>query len=308
MKMTEGFDFSLSFGLAPSMRELRLFKSLIAYVNALSRFCLSEKEFDEGKLLSATVNLYYSLFHLGVAVLVMLERYNFVFEEEFLLPNGKNIGKVKRITNLTHKRLRSELQECGKSSGYVKALFNALDKSVPLRELFSYGPYIQMFDKRKEDGCLVVMLYLPASFEDECGVTLTAKHKRSSVKERTERSLIETRNLLEEFSIFMSKKIEKFSTSEKSEIQPLFFLLPANLFVHLSPYLPEHIFSRVEKLTNIFCESLGNKYLEIYQRGKEFFNKEGFLESVKKGKIIQAIELRISEKFFASFQSNEDLQ
>ena len=43
--MTENFDFSLSFGLPPSGKELRLFKSLIAYINALSRFCLGEKEF-----------------------------------------------------------------------------------------------------------------------------------------------------------------------------------------------------------------------------------------------------------------------
>lgn len=134
--MTENFDFSIGFGLPPSVKELRLFKSLIAYINAVSRFCLGEKEFEEGKILSATVNLYYSLFHLGIATLVMLEKYNLVFENEFLLPDGDNVGKVKRITNLSHKKLIIELQKCGKSSAFVKALSNALEESMPLREFF----------------------------------------------------------------------------------------------------------------------------------------------------------------------------
>lgn len=305
--MTENFDFSLSFGLPPSGKELRLFKSMIAYINALSRFCLGEKEFEEGKFLSATVNLYYSLFHLGVAALVIHEKYDFVFENEFLLPDGSNIGRVKRITNLSHKRLIRELQKCGKSSVFVKELSKALEKSIPLREFFSYGPYIQMFNKRKEDGFLVVMLFLPASFEDEFGVTKMAKYGSPPINERIERVIIENRNLISQYPAFVRKKIEKLSATEKVEIQPLFFSLSANLFIHLSPYLPEFIFERIEKLTETFCESLGDKYFEMYNRGKEFFNEEGFLELVKKGEIIQAIELRIPEKYFAQF-STENAQ
>jgi hypothetical protein len=299
----DNFDFSLSYGLPPSEKELRLFKSLTAYINALSRFCLGEKEFEEGKLLSATVNLYYSLFHLGVATLVAHEKYDFVFENEFLLPDGSNIGRVKRITNLSHKRLIGELQKCGKSSAFVKELSKALEESIHLREFFSYGPYVQMFNKRKEDGFLVVMLFLPASFADEFGASKNARNKRSPIKERIERAIIENRNLISQYPAFVRKVIEKLDATEKVEIQPLFFSLSANLFIYLSPYFPEFIFKRIEKLTQTFCESLGHEYFEMYHRGKNFFNKEGFLESVKKGEIIQAIELRIPEKYFAQFST-----
>lgn len=301
--MTENFDFSLSFGLPPSEKELRLFKSLIAYINALSRFCLGEKEFEEGKFLSATVNLYYSLFHLGVATLVIHEKYDFLFENEFLLPDGSNIGRVKRITNLSHKKLISELQKCGKSSAFIKELSKALEESIPLREFFSYGPYVQMFNKRKEDGFLVVLLFLPASFEDAFGVTKIERCGRPPIKERIERAIIKNRNLINQYPAFVRKKIEKLGATEKVEIQPLFFSLSANLFIHLGPYFPEFIFKRIEKLTETFCESLGDKYFEIYNRGKEFFDKEGFCESMKKGEVIQAIELRIPEKYFVQFST-----
>lgn len=156
-----------------------------------------------------------------------------------------------------------------------------------------------MFNKRREDGFLVIMLFLPASFEDELGVTEFARYKRPPIKERIERTLIEARNLINQYSLFIRKKLEKFNALEKIEIEPIFFSLPANLFIHLGPYLPESILTRIQKLTDIFCDSLGKRYFEIYHRGKEFFNKERFLESIKKGEIIQAIELRIPEKYFA---------
>jgi hypothetical protein len=293
--MQKDFDFTLGLGLPPSVKELRLFKSLIAYVNALGRFCLSEKQFGDGELLSSSVEVYYSLFHLGVATLMMLKQYDFAIQKELLLPDGSNIGRVKRITGLTHKKLRNELEKCSRVSSFVKDLSSILEETVQLRELFSYGPYVQKYDRRTENGQMVIMLYLPVNFDYECGIGASAKIRKSSLRERMERSLLETRHLIGGFATFMRDRVEDYSKTEKDEILSLFLLLPANLHIHLRSYVPEHLFLRIESLCEAFCKELGNGYLNAYHRGEEVFDKQQFDESFKKGQIIQAIELRISK-------------
>jgi hypothetical protein len=237
---------------------------------------------------------------------MMLKQYDFVIPKELLLPDGSNIGKVKRMTSLTHKRLRNELEKCSRVSSFVKDLSSILEETVQLRELFSYGPYIQKYDRRTENGQAVITLYFPVNFDYECGIAASAKIKKSSLRERMERSLLEARNLVEAFAIFMKDRLEDHTKTEKEEILSLFLLLPANLYIHLRPYVPEPLFFRIESLCEAFCKELGNDYLTVYHQGEKIFDKEQFNDAFKKGQIIQAVEFRIGKTANTTSRSDDN--
>lgn len=104
----------------------------------------------------------------------------------------------------------------------------------------------------------------------------------------------------------MRDRVEDYSKTERDEALSLFLLLPAVLHIHLRPYVPEHLFLRIESLCEAFCKELGNGYLTVYHHGEEIFDKQQFDDSFKKGQIIQAIELRIGKTANSTSKSDND--
>lgn len=273
--------------LTPSEAKLRLFKSLGSFARALGFFTLSKKELESSDVFSAAVNLYYSLFHLAVATLVMSKRYKFDFEREFVLPDCSNLrtNKAKRLTQLSHRELLRELQETGKSNDYAYRVFLTLETARQLRECFSYGPYIWIFKERIVENSRHWIKYRPIFHSEEFTITPEQPRKFNPIKDRVNKTMVETINLVGEFSNFMKPIMKWLAGYDEIEARIDFYLFAINQTIYLRPFIPFAVFLEAQQMAEKFCKDIGEKYLESFLKGKDFSNRKEFIEKLEQGSL-----------------------
>jgi hypothetical protein len=123
--------------------QLRALKSISCYARGVAVFCLGESHIVGSKdRLSAGVNLYYGVLHVGVAVLDLNARYPFDVACQFIMPDCDEVTRRdKRLTPLTHEHTIRELL---RFEGYGHAIGELLRDGREIREIFSYGPFIKL--------------------------------------------------------------------------------------------------------------------------------------------------------------------
>lgn len=124
---------------ATEEQNLRAFKSGASYCRSLLHTALGSNQVKQGDWISAGVNYYYVLFHLGFAAIVLRHEYKFQADSEFLWSDEKPPG-IRRLWSGGHRDLPEKLKTI-KEVSFCQELAKAINDAIDLREGFAYGPW-----------------------------------------------------------------------------------------------------------------------------------------------------------------------
>jgi uncharacterized protein (UPF0332 family) len=123
---------------------LRFCRALNIFSRALTFYVIGKKEVNEKNLFSALVNLYFSIFHISIASLLLLQDFPFEKKKFYLLLDEKISPEKKRL-GVTHKEVLKKLEERKEKFRFINKLYEEYRDAKDLRELASYGPYVKLY-------------------------------------------------------------------------------------------------------------------------------------------------------------------
>jgi hypothetical protein len=203
---------------------------------------------------SASVNCYYSIFHLGVSCIDLIPSYTFDVRKEFNF--SRNDPRVRRLTSMGHRQTIRKLSELGKDEPYLLEIANFLASSIELRENSSYGP-----------GFFIRKLNLPHEMEshpiytrEDLIIRPKASRPFTPLKDLIERRISEARRLLEKYPEFLRSWIEarKEYTRLNAKIALVVALREAPYY--FGPNLPYSILQETQARLRTFLKQLGSSY------------------------------------------------
>ena len=121
-------------------QNLRAFKSGASYCRSLLHTALGSNQVKQHDWLSAGINYYYALFHLGLAALFLRHEYVFRAESEFRWCDDRAPRQIKRAWAGSHRHLATKLKAI-QDAPYCQEIAEMINEAIDLRESFSYGPW-----------------------------------------------------------------------------------------------------------------------------------------------------------------------
>lgn len=273
--------------------DLRLFKSVLCYAEAVARFCLGRSQVAQSDFLSGSVNVYYALFDIGIAGLDLVSQHHFAIYKEFAFPRGENLKHIKnaRITHLHHNEVIKKLHELRPSYPYLADIGDNLNRWKEIRELFSYGPWIKItaIDASTTEKPIAQFVSEPAFFEKELMQAAEEKPEPfMSLKEDLEILVPTVGEVIDGYATFVARFLGEGKPyswytaaghiAEAAGQAPFFFC----------PYMPESISKEfLSKLVG-FVANLGERFLPVAESMSSEFNSSTYLKELARGSKVRA--------------------
>jgi len=243
-----------------STRLLRLQKTLIGFIHACLFSELGLKDYKEKNFLPACIHFYYAGFHLSGSALFLIPGYSFDLCKNFLLPDGSNRERVKRYISLTHKKMIDTLAKYEKTHSFISKLSKFLSSYKELRELASYGPYLQLTRQPKVAKDVMIISLRPLYLERDLKITVSLPKPFTPLSEIIEKLKKECEQLLASYPIFFKDQTKGYNWFEvRSSLYLLSLLIP----ICVVPTVNRKILGNVEKRVRKLVKTLGVKELKV---------------------------------------------
>ncbi len=218
-------------------------------------------------------------------------------DDYLLSPNTSENTKKRRILDISHTELPKYLLKVSGHDDFKKNLSESLEILMELRELHSYGPYLQLLKDYDESEKNIGFSYK---------FVLQKEHFNLKDKQRTDDKPLftETYRICE----IQYKKIEQLISNyydifverkprfEKYQSGLLAYVIPPLIPNVLSPLSDKSILKEVEKKMEVLSEMLGKDEKKMYNQGKKR-NAEPQRKSLEKGEVLTEIRLGLSKKY-----------
>jgi uncharacterized protein (UPF0332 family) len=286
----------MSIGQSNEINErLRFYRALNIFSHALFLYISGEKEVNEGNIFSAIVNLYFSIFHIATASIILLPDYPFEYKKFFLLPNESFSNKKKRL-GVKHQEVLDILKSKKEKDSFLKKLYEVIKKAKELRELASYGHYIELLEaddipyeeiSSKEKVFINVR---PLALKEYREIAIKPKPFEPINKKVIDETR-EIHKLIFSFAEYFKKMLNNYVQKDKSSIAKLFFVSWCYDIAALICYVPENIYNEVVKLAKDFCNSISKEHLDAFE--EVYYSKEykKILEAFKEGSILSSYKV-----------------
>jgi hypothetical protein len=290
----------MSIGQSNEINErLRFYRALNIFSHALFLYISGEREVNEGNIFSAIVNLYFSIFHIATASIILLPDYPFEYKKFFLLPNESFSNKKKRL-GVRHHEVLDILKSKKEKDSFLKKLYEILKETKELRELASYGHYIELLeaDDIPSEGISskekVFINVRPLALKEYREIAI----KPRPFEPINKKVIDETREIhklifsfAEYFRKMLNNYLNNYVQKDKSSIAKLFFASWCYEIAALICYVPESVYNEVIKLAKDFCNSISKEYLDAFEEA--YYSKEykKILEAYKEGSILSSYKV-----------------
>jgi len=247
---------------------LRVFKSTLCYVGAIGRFCLGSEELGSEDTIwsdrfSGAVNVYYSLFHLGMACLYLMPEYPFKLSQEFMFPDRKNLDppiSLRRLSRYTHTKVMKELLNFRGRNSYLFDIGSSLENWIEIRELFSYGPWalLQSIAVPTSDKQIQSLHSAPVFFKGDLEI-MRKPQRFIPLKKEIDLFVPKVDTLLKDYPPFLDAVIRrnKYTLEAAKAVMTSALLEGPALF---APNVPLSVFDTSMKRLADLLKSLGEDY------------------------------------------------
>lgn len=268
---------------------LRLSKSFVGLVRAIFYLNNAKSNIKSEDYLSASSNIYYSLFHLSAAFAYLNPKTEFDLQNDVAPMNATSNTNVKRMFNISHKDLPTQIGNI-ENNDILKKLQTNLEKFRDLRELATYGPYLQWLSGMEETDEKLNFHYRWVLQKEHFDITSENFVPFTEIFKICQNGLKETEELIVEFREYFKIKKEDYSWYHIQ--MALYAILPSIPFM-LAPTANEKIIRSVENEIKEFVKGLTLKEQEIYEHSRHMF--EDGIKKVKEGQINSEIRLSIKK-------------
>lgn len=272
-------------------KHLKIVRCCSSLVRSVSFLVFAENDLKNKNFLQCGSNLYYSAFHLSFSLL-MLEDSTLKMSDYLVGSNITSDIKQKRIFDIAHKDLPNRLAKIEGNKDFKNNLVNTLQKLIEMRELYAYGPFMQLIDDEDISEKNIGFLYRFVLSREHFDV-----HKKPHVKvnepiftEMYKTCEIEKENISKLVDSFFEIFVDRSKHFGNNQSSMLMYVLPALIPNMLSPLSNKSILNDVESKMNPLAALLGKDPEIKYKRGKKKFFKSA-QKIVKKGELLSSVRL-----------------
>lgn len=283
---------------ADTRKILRLLKSTLHYCDAVGRFCLAVSQIGVNightDAFTASVNLYYSLLHLGAASIKLLPGYHFDIQREFVFPNASNWIEIKKSRlGLKHKGVIDELERLGEDYAYLAEIAANLKRWKEVRELFSYGAVPQLISIKSPNAGERIPEFVTQPVFLDGDIRSTQTHHEPFLPLTNEIHIMvpTVEELVKRFPSFILQLVTDgvFELYQAKTVLMKSLLYAPIFFV---PYVPEVVF---EETKHRLREWVGQSFQGVMDFVSVQWNEARYIEEVRRGsKLI--IKMKVERK------------
>jgi len=288
------------FVTSETKQALRVFKSVLCFFQSAGRFCLGRNQIVALDMLSGAINVYYGLFDLGIACLDLVPQYKFGLHQEFVFPEASNWDHIRRsrLTPLRHNETIKELGRLAKNYPYLSRIRSNLERWIGLRELFSYGPWVQVISigASSDDMPIPSFPSQPIFLEGDLKTERTKPQPVLPLHNEIELLVPTVDKLLDGFPSFVLSLINEKRVYTRIIVKAmvLYALIQAPFF--LAPHIPLSVFEETKSRMRRFLAALGGDYFrEIGSALDRQWGKPDYVKALESGSRLQA-DLKLERK------------
>jgi len=279
------------------VKHLKLVRSSSSLIRSIAFLSFARKDIKNKNFLQCGSNLYYSAFHLASSFIFLANEPQLKLDNYLLGPKTSNDTKKKRILNISHTELPKYLLKVSGHDDFKENLSKSLKELVELRELNSYGPYLQLlkdYDESEKDiGFLYTFVLQKEHFNIGSKQKTDDKRLFTETYRMCEMEYEKIGNLINDyFKIFVEQK----SRFGKYQSGMLAYVIPALIPNILSPLSDKSTLKEIEKKMENLAKLLGNEEKKMFNQGKKR-TAEPQRKTVEKGEVLTRIRLGLSKKY-----------
>jgi len=288
------------FVVPQTKQALRVLKPALCYFQAVGRFCLGKSQVAMSDILSGSTNVYYALFDLGIACLDLVPEYTFQLHREFVYPKGANWERIKhaRLTPLKHYPAIKMLGKLAGDYPYLSKIRANLERWVELRELFSYGPWIEVISINAPSPDMpfpnfpTKPIFLKGDLETDPNSPrpFLPLHKEIDLLVPT------VDELLGEFPTFLLSLVNEKKAYTRIIVKSMVIYSLIQGPFYLAPHVPPRVLEEVKSRMLSFLAALGEDYFrEIADAVTRQWNNRDYVKALESGSRLQA-DLKVEKR------------
>jgi len=282
------------------VKHLKLIRCCSSLIRSIAFLIFARNDIEGKNFLQCGSNLYYSAFHLAASFIFLVNEPQLKLDDYLLGPNASANTNKKRILNISHTELPKYLLKVSRHDGFKNSLSNSLKNLMELRELNSYGPFLQLLndydESEKNIGFSYKFVLQREHFDIEKKQVIDDKPLFIETFKICKIEFENMEKLINDyFGIFVEKK-PKFG---KYQSGLLSYVIPTLIPHILSPLSDKSILKDVEKKMEYLAKTLGKNEKKMFDQGKKKMS-ESQRKTIEKGDILTQIRLGLSKKYIIS--------
>lgn len=296
-----GIDLPNDWFVVPETKQaLRVFKSVLCYFQAAGRFCLGRNQALSSDIISGSTNVYYALFDLGIACLDLMPQYSFRLHEEFVFPKATNWAHIKRsrLTPLRHNEAIKELRKFAEEHPYLLSIGANLERWMGLRELFSYGPWIQviLIGAPSDDIPIPNLPSQPIFLTGDLETDRAKPRPFLPLHKEIDLLVPTVDELLGGFPTFLLSLINEKRAYTRIIVKAMVLYALVQGPFYLAPHVPPAVLEETKSRMRSFLAALGEDYFrEVENAVTRQWNSPDYMKALESGSRLQA-DLKLERK------------
>jgi len=296
-----GIDLPSDWFIVPETKQaLRVLKSVLCYFQAVGRFCLGRNQVTMSDMLSGSTNLYYSLFDLGITCLDLVPQYTFQLHQEFVYPKGTNWEHIKhsRLTPLKHYAAIKKLGTFAGDYPYLSQIRANLERWIELRELFSYGPWIEAISISAPSPDVPIPNFPTQPIFLRGDLQVDPKKPRPFLPLHKEIDVLvpTVDELLDGFPTFLLSLVNEKKVYPRIIVKSMVLYALIQGPFYLAPHIPPDVFEATKSRMLSFLAALGEDYSrKIADAVTRQWNSPDYVKALESGSKIQ-VDLKLERK------------
>lgn len=279
------------------VKHLKLVRCSSSLIRSIAFLIFAREDIKNKNFLQCGSNLYYSAFHLSAAFIFLANEPQNKLDDYLVGPNESSNTKKHRILNISHTEFPKKLLKVPGHNDFKKNLSERLTNLMELRELNSYGPFLQLRKEYDETEKNIGFIYRFVSLKEHFDLPQKKKiNDKPLFIEIFKTCEIEYKNMEKLIGDFFNIIVERSSKFGKYQSQLLSYSLPPLIPNILDPLsnksIQKEVLTDMEKL----AKKLGKNEKKMFDQGKKnMFEPQR--KTVEKGEVLTDIRLGLSKKY-----------